>query len=375
MPLKEIMSKILYCYLPVIAIFIMGSIDLFSGSIYLIVGFLLTLPYLIKNTGVIVENKILRTFIILVLIGSVLNFITTQNGVGGIINFITAIGLAHFCCTYKRITSIVILAMCIRLMVFLYTQMFIQMINPALIFDEIGLSKNTPGFLLVLFCIYWGYMKKTCGYSLPLILPLIAVVLCFILDGRSSLGVTIGIALIGIMLRGRNHKVIVFSIGLAVILYSIQYLSEYYAMTNLSESGMETSRYRIWNSYLSALDVPSFLFGLDTLNVPILKQYDGNPHNAFFNYHYRFGILGLLALLYLIKKSCDILIKNKEYILLLLVMLLMVRLFFDACLGSTTDFVTFAILFYPLIKESALRESKNEKKTINKITNKIVDII
>ena len=69
-------------------------------------------------------------------------------------------------------------------------------------------------------------------------------------------------------------------------------------MSRLSE-GVESSRFQIWSSYFEHMDFPNFFLGCDSANFPIIKQYDGNPHNAFLSFHHRMGIIGFLTFIYL----------------------------------------------------------------------------
>lgn len=354
------MKFLLYHIMPLLAIIFICLENIFVGDVYLIIAFVLILPYLLKNKLVIFQNKTLWSFFLCVLIGSIFNLAFTQNGIGGTLNFIVAIGVMLYAINNIRTIGYISVLLCAYTIFLVYNSIFNLGISVNDVYETIGQSKNYPGYLMVICCCVWGFSKYVRTQQLPLILPLFSTIIAFFLDGRSSLGVLAIFSLFCVFFKFRRYTIISVIIGIVAIYLMWDELVYFYSFSNLSESGLGTSRYKIWGAYLNALDPISFTFGLDTLSVPLLREYGGNPHNAFLNYHYRMGILGLGALVYVILKALKILKRNKHYILLCFEILLLMRLFFDACIGGRLDFMIFLMFFYPILNESTLKyQNKN----------------
>lgn len=380
-PLTEIMTKFfLFHILPVLAAILLCFNSIFIGSIYLVIAFLLVIPYLLRNYKVITTNKAFSGFFLCVLVGSFANLLTTQNGIGGTVNFLAAVGLTIYALNNPRTIGYVALALCAFTLYFVYYNLFYLGTDINLIYEKAGLSKNYPGYIMVMCCCVWGYTKYIRSGHLPLVLPILCTIIAFFLDGRSSLGVLALMSVFCVFFQFRNYKLISIAIGLALIYYFWDDLAYYYSFTNLSESGTATSRYRIWAAYFEHLDPISFTFGLDTLSVPLLREYGGNPHNAFLNYHYRMGILGTGALIYVIVKSVRILCKERAFMLLFFTGALLVRIFFDACIGGPQDFLVFFIFWHPILCRTDIKNldshiKEQDMKTRKKWYNRVIRLI
>ncbi len=357
---------ILYHILPLIAAILLCFDSIFLGSIYLVIAFLLVLPYFLYNFKVVFRNDTFKGFFICVLVGSFTNLLVTHNGIGGTVNFLTAVALSIYAVKNPRVIGYVALALCVYTLYFVYYNIFHLGTDLNLIYESAGLSKNYPGYLMVICCCVWGYTKYIRIGQMPLVLPILCTIIAFFLDGRSSLGVLALISVFCIFFQSRNHKLISIAIGLALICYFWDDLVYYYSFTNLSESGTDSSRYRIWAAYFEHLDIISFTFGLDTLSVPLLREYGGNPHNAFLNYHYRMGILGIGALIYIIIKAVKILLKERAIILFFFLSALLVRIFFDACLGGPQDFLIFFMFWHPILCWRDIRNLDAHMKELDK---------
>lgn len=355
------MKVVLYRILPLLALVIFLFPYYLIGNNFLLIGLALTIPFIASSMKQFLSDKFIGKFFFLIIIASILNLFVTQNGIGGTINFIVAIFLAYFCVKNLKVTAFCVLFACLILSIYLYQLLFIQGIDPRFVFESVNLSKNYPGFLLVLFVIYWGIAKYHMYGTLPLLLPLVGLSLCFMLDGRSSLGVMAGICMICVFFRGAGKRVFLsILVGIVVLLGYSSDILFYYSESNLEASGLESSRIQIWNSYLEALDPMSLLLGLDTLTIPIMRQYGGNPHNAFLNFHYRMGLIGLVCLLALIAKSLKSCRERKDFRIYAFILLLLVRIFFDACIGSTQDCLIYAIFLLPIYMPQA--DHSNERK-------------
>jgi hypothetical protein len=189
----------------------------------------------------------------------------------------------------------------------------------------------------------------------------------------------LGICVLTIYYHGKKYTLWFLLVIIVALLHYWQNILEFMSFTRFASAGMETSRSVIWKAYFDALDLPSLFFGLDTLSVPMLKSYGGNPHNAFLNFHSRMGLLGLLALAVLIIKSINAMLKNREYVLVFYLVLLLGRFYFDACIGGPTDYLFYTMLFYPMIRKKQYQVDNKmsvcKKPLFSNIYTKLIKLI
>ncbi len=359
------MNKFLYNICPLLAILCYSISDVIHQNILVVLGFLLILPYTIRHV-LYGEHKELRTFMIIVLVASVLNLLTTNNGIGGSVIFIGSCGITAFCIDKQRESQFITVGLIAFMLWFLYTRIFIIGMRVDDIFEPYGLSKNYPGCLLVLLCCFWGFLKYNYYKKLPLILPIVSMIMAFFLDGRSSLVCLAILVLFCLAVRGGKYMFLTIAVTVAVLYYFWPTILTYYELSSLSSKGMDSDRYNIWSSYFNNLDFPSFLFGLETRDLPHLRDYGGNPHNSLLNFHYRMGIIGVVALVYYLAKSWCLLLKRHQFVLLFFSLVLWVRMFTDTCLVCATDFIVYSMLFFPFIKYSRFSSFENKNYVINK---------
>lgn len=340
---------IFYKAMPLLAMIFLSFITLFKSVIFLVISLFLILPYLIHRFSIITKNKYFSLFFFLVLLGSIFDLFGTQNGIGGTINFIVAVGLTIFCVENVNYSRYMVLALCLYTLYFVYTSIFVLDINPNAVFEDVGVSRNYPGFLMIACCCYWGYFKYIKTGYLPLILPILCTIIAFYLDGRSSLGILFVFSLFCLYYRFRKIVIVFAGILCFIVLYFLSDILFLYSLTNIGNNGLETERYEIWSAYFDNIDLFSFILGLETKDVAIIRSVDGNPHNAFLNYHYRMGLFGVIGLFIIIYKSVRVLLEHKKYVLLFLVSLLLLRIFFDTCLNLSTDYILYTLFMYPLI--------------------------
>lgn len=355
-----------------------------DNTTYFIGGTVIAIPGMVglvkNNTGD------LKVFTFLVLLGSLLNIVMTSYGIGGSIVFFVCCGITYLCLRNLNVFSAVVLFLCFGILAFLYNQMFIVGVADAdVIFQQYGLSKNYPGSLLVIFNCIWAVWKHLHYKRLPLLLPILSTIMAFFLDGRSSLACMIMITVFCFIFR-ENGRVRIFSVLvmaslLALLLYRFWgTLTEFYELTRFADRGVESERSDLWRSYFEHLDIGSFFLGLDTQNIPLLREKGGNPHNTFLSFHRRMGLLGLSVLFFYLIKWLRRLVRNKCYVVMYFCIVLIIRMFFDGMLVTAEDFFILTLFFLPLcyynksfrIKEQI--ESRGQSM-IEKLWDKIVFII
>ena len=256
MRLKAI--NILYYIPPIITFFIFSFPEIFLGDGFLLLGIFLILPFgftTIRNQ--LKEYKNLFYFFVLVFLGSLLNLANTRNGIGGSIILFGVFSLSLFFIKNMKTGMYLSIIFLVYLYLFLYRQIFIEGTDPNFIYEEIGLSRNHPGCMIVSFLCFYAFLKYLTTGKLPLVLPIIGVFITFFLEGRSSFGVTIAIALVCLVFRSRkkSHLLLYFFLTIAILTYFWDDLMFYYSVSRLSEKGTDNSaRDIIWEAYLSNLD-------------------------------------------------------------------------------------------------------------------------
>lgn len=119
----------------------------------------------------------------------------------------------------------------------------------------------------------------------------------------------------------------------------------------LERSGMESSRTLIWNDYFKGLtdNIGNFVFGVPGLDPQYhhLKEYSGNTHNIFLMLHSKYGLIGLVGVVFYILKAVRKLFHNKQWILLCLLMVIIIRGMFDwVAFPGSMDVLLWYFIFY-----------------------------
>lgn len=367
-----ILKSFIFKVLPIISILLFSFSEIFSGPKFVIIGFICIFPFFLNYLTTHTNKLDVYIFLICVVLGSLLNLISTSNGIGGTFLFLTTFPLALYCLKHLKFAYYLSAVVLVYNLIFISKKIFIDFVNPEFIYENLGLSRNYPGFLLVVWTCFHSFTKYITRSQVSIILPILSLVVSFFLEGRASMAILLFISLFSLYLR--NSKTLFF-FPLIVLIGIIRYwdnIIELFELTRFATESFDTPRTAIWGAYFSSLDIVSLIFGLDTLSVPELAAYGGNPHNAFLNFHYRMGIIGLLPLLYYIFKALRIYFKTHFYFILFLLLSLIGRFCFDSNLNTTYDFIFFAIIFYPILYNRTRgcivgRNNESNKGLLNKV--------
>ena len=137
----------------------------------------------------------------------------------------------------------------------------------------------------------------------------------------------------------RMRNLIILSLSIVILFYLANnyILSDYdylfdTIMGKVDNYGNKSSRSEIWSEYIDAAmsNIQNFLFGVPfhSIEYPILHEYDGNTHNAFFELHLKFGIIAFIFFMYNIIKSLIVSFKRVPFFFCLL-LLIIIRSLFD----------------------------------------------
>ena len=101
----------------------------------------------------------------------------------------------------------------------------------------------------------------------------------------------------------------------------------------LDRYGNASIRTEIWKEYLHGVlsNVGNFLLGVKTSDgiYRWLSFYNGNTHNSFLMLHAKFGLLAFVLLMILISVVIRKAIKEKNYIMIIVLISASARMFFD----------------------------------------------
>ena len=279
---------------------------------------------------------------------SLINLFFTDNGIGGSVALLGTLLLSYtyLQADYKKLTVWIVLSYIITIGFIAY-HLFILNTNPNFIYE--GLSRNHAGFAVVLWTIFLLFHLKITYNLFPIVIPLIALILSFYLFGRSSIIVTFLLFLVVFFFKFKNNRAIRL-IFVSVILVICYYLWLEFGEilndeTNIGK-GLDTPRWKLWRTYWENIDFVTLFTGVDVTKIQMYDQYGGNPHNAFIKYHSRVGI-GSIVFIFLVFVSIFKHLQNKQFYIFWLLILLIIRAFFDSdILIGNFDFIFYIIAFY-----------------------------
>ena len=184
----------------------------------------------------------------------------------------------------------------------------------------------------------------------------------YLLVGRSSLGLLMALFILSVFATGKKSvSLLVVFVIVFILLYFKDELLFLYEASSFAENGMESSRYKIWETYFNNLNFQSAIFGLDTVDIPFLMDYGGNPHNSFLNFHRRIGLIPIILFFLISGIAFYKYWINKAYYLLGIMLIIYARIFFDSdCFIGPYDYILYTIAFYPLIKFKPIFSIRNK---------------
>lgn len=140
-----------------------------------------------------------------------------------------------------------------------------------------------------------------------------------------------------------------------ILLFLFKYFYSFYSnslIEKIERYGAESDRTHIWTEYVKGMgqSLGNLVFGVNTSDSHYyyLNYYDGNTHNAFLMLHAKFGLIGLITILFFLYKSVVKAIKLKHYRLISLLFVVALRSLFDwtAFPGLLDVIFYFFIIYY-----------------------------
>ncbi|MCX0414253.1 O-antigen ligase family protein [Clostridium perfringens] len=204
-----------------------------------------------------------------------------------------------------------------------------------------GSQNNISAYIIFFLAMaYLSVMKKRCSINyLPSFL-----VMGISAWSSSRAGILAGMFIIiatfiynFLFIKGKKIKLLLRWIVLIIV--SIWLVNNFFGqylvdLTNkISRYGDQSVRTTIWIEYLCGMknSIGNFLFGVKTTNSSYywLSYYTGNTHNSFLMLHAKFGIAAIILLSILFIKVIKKGIKERNYIVIIVLFTISIRMFFD----------------------------------------------
>ncbi len=132
------------------------------------------------------------------------------------------------------------------------------------------------------------------------------------------------------------------------LLFYTDFISQYFYRFEVL-GNIDESRFYIWALYFQEAisDYYSLFFGVDLRNTPIFKEFL-HCHNSFLMMHCAMGLIGLTMFLFLLIKGLVLLLKNRKYDIVIIILSLTIKAFTDWIFPmQISDIVYLYVLLYP----------------------------
>ena len=294
-------------------------------------------------------NKYYFPVILMMCVGATLNIFFTTNGLGGVFTLFAVMNLAISIIENPRLYLFSSKMILIFLLFLFYYIVLILQIDPNSIY--VGMSRNYVGLLLVAYLLLYCILNYVINNKILTILPVIALPLSVLLVGRTSMIAIFLLCLTILLCFLKQMNFIVKLVTLITIIALLVYFDDdillLYSASSFGGFGLDTPRYQLWKDFFRQIDFFTFIFGIDTLKIPQLIEYNGNIHNGFLNILARTGI-GFVFFIPILLLSFFKYFKKSEYFLFILLGLFSIRAFFDTGIFiGNLGFIFYSLMLYP----------------------------
>ena len=151
----------------------------------------------------------------------------------------------------------------------------------------VATSRNYVAATALFFQIMYSGSYYRINRKLPQVTPIITCLIALVAYGRSGVALSAALLVITFVFNLWKSKVVYKIIFFAILVVFFYWFSQHavlaeqfiYSNTNF-KLGFDTPRLLMLKEYLVSLDFFKVLAGQDLAEIPIMIQYDNNPHNS-----------------------------------------------------------------------------------------------
>lgn len=224
-------------------------------------------------------------------------------------------------------------------------------IDPNEIFD---VSRN---FISVLLLIGLSYHVIACAQNEKkpsLLIFIMSLIIAIWATGRGGI-IVFSILLLSypFIIKTKTYlKLIILFFIVSLVVYGFYNFYDLlfeFGFGRFDDMGLDGDRPLMNAEYISKSfdNIYNFIFGSNLSQIPSIFEVDNNPHNSFIRLHVYYGIIGFFAMIVALSVSVFKLFKNKNYILLLVFLMILFRSFLDSiAFHGPMDPLIYFIVFY-----------------------------
>lgn len=230
-------------------------------------------------------------------------------------------------------------------------------------------SRNNYSVYVVLWLSLYMISAFINKKSICVLAPLLGLMLCVMAVGRS--GIVVGICMVLCFLflelkKGRLYVLKYMACGVILIFIMLFANNDYVSMSfmdDFKKRQFDSLRYDIWRDYIniccsSLMDV---FCGARISGSRMMDLYSQNLHNSFFMLHAKYGVIGVLEILFLLINTTLFYARNKCGYLLVALFAVVFRMSFDYTnFNGPLDTVLIILLLWPFFCDGTEGNSKNE---------------
>ena len=338
--------KFFFCWSLVIFTFL----GYYYSEYYFRIPIILFGIYLLINSRDYIFNKAVFNLVIIAIPFSIINFIDTD----GKSLFLLLILVSHLYISgfifFNSPAKIVIIQSYYIFLSLTLILVFLFDYGPEE-FNSFFLGVSRNGYSAFLFSLYMAYclIKYSEKKEISLTLSALTFFLMIPLYGRSSIVAT-GIVVAAVFLKKLRFC---HAIGLLAIFTLLSFFKDYMIwdvnvpIANFA-SGVESERFDILAEWSNKLSIQTALMGVNLKELQTVVLLNGDAHNGFLRLHSFWGI-GVLPIFFYIFKSFFLLVIEKKYLIVTLLISILFKISLDTILFvSDLDYFLMPIIFYSI---------------------------
>lgn len=221
--------------------------------------------------------------------------------------------------------------------------------------DVFTISRNYISVIIILSISFYVFACHQDGKMPSLLLLVMSMVILLWAIGRAGI-LSGAIILLGVFLLSKKHllaaTLLSLAVGASVSLFQPNIIDDISQITvgleRFEKLSTKSQREVINSEYIESVSTyPSNLFfGSPLKSIQAIQEVDGNPHNAYINLHITFGLLGILVFWAALSVATINLYRNREYLLILMLVVGSFRSIFDStAFHGPMDVVIFYCIF------------------------------